>query len=291
MIALYQKCQGASNADPNSTCGKIYALVSKLFGPNYAAYSKLACAVIQDPTDPKNTLPFKNTLTWQMRLLYGWVPYNFAPVVSCGDNFNGNPLFKTVATEKIYQQLADSYRLDPGGLQYNYLSETDKTQWFNPYAELIHSPKYLNMKQYAFSIDDAVGFQSHEGDGLIFAVGGDFGLQNKHELQPNQLVNITYGNGTSKWVQVNLCDVRIKKMNPAFPSFDFFPLNLISQYPCHVSTKNENGKTYDFYITQGPPNIQRGCDGVTDPVFCKGINPFARQGLNKETLITPAINK
>jgi hypothetical protein len=292
MINLYLRCKGNSTAPPDSTCGKIYTLVSQLFDPNYKVYAQLACAVMQDPMNPKNVIPFKNTVTWQLRLLYGWVPYNMNPLNrDCDD---GNPLVGTVGQDKLVQ-LAASYRLDPGGLEYNYLSETDKTQWFNPYVELIHDPKYLDMKQYAFSIDDAVGFQSHPGEGLIYAVGGTNGLQNPNELKPNEMVNVAYGNGTSKWQKVGLCrsdyNGNTIDLDPNFPSFDFFPLNIVPQYPCRVIALNENGKSYDFVISQGPPNITIDCSGVIDLTFCMGTKPFAPNLVTFDHVIAPAVNK
>src|SRR5439155_15248638 len=154
MINLYLRCKDASTAPPNTTCGKIYTLVSQLFNLNYEKYKLLACAVMRDVNDPtgKTIIPFKNTVTWQLRLLYGWVPYNMNPV---GRACDGNALFDTVKTKEIYQELANSYRLDTvgaEGLQYNYKTEKEKTQWFNPYVQLLHDKNYLNMKSYAFSI-------------------------------------------------------------------------------------------------------------------------------------------
>ena len=96
------------------------------------------CAVWQDLPNEK-ILPFPDTVAWRLWTLYGWVSYNFTfgldynfdppRIISCGDKFTGNALFDTVGKD-VYQTLADSYRLDPKGLQYNYLNETDPTQWF-----------------------------------------------------------------------------------------------------------------------------------------------------------------
>jgi len=65
-------------------------------------------------------------------------------------------------------------------LQYNHLHETDLNLRFNPYVELIHDD--LNMNAYAFSVDDAVGFMSELGDGLVFTVGGPKGLENEQQF-------------------------------------------------------------------------------------------------------------
>ena len=49
---------------------------------------------------------------------------------------------------------------------------------FNPFTLLVHGSQYLNANSYAFSVDDAAGFQSNTGEGLVVAVGGPKGLPN-----------------------------------------------------------------------------------------------------------------
>ena len=302
MINLYLKCRGASSDPPDSTCGKIYKLEQNLFGPNLKKYMTYPCAVFQDPPGTGDILPFPDTIGWRLRTLYGWVPYNFTFVASnpCGATFDGNPLVGTVGKDN-YPQYADSYRLDPGGLQYNYLNETDKTQWFNPYVELLHSPNYLNMKSYAFSIDDAVGFQQHKGEGLIYAVGGTDGLQNKNELKPNEIVNVAFGyakDGTTYLWQSSQYVCKDQQLHPpvdltGFPSYDFFPLNS-GGYPCRLGALLSNNKVYYFDITQGPPNLKIDCNQITDLIvkdWCGGITVkgLDRTPLHLDHIIGPAV--
>ncbi len=279
MVSLYAHCVTVTT-DTTDTCLRIRDLVNNLFDKNYLKYTGLACSK-----------GFVKTVTWQLRNLYGWVPYNF----NCN---GGNDLALTLGTDDKakaeYQRLANSYRLEKTefnptpGLQYNYQTEKNSTKWFNPYVELIHSADYLNMRQYAFSIDDAVGFQGHKGNGLIYAVGGTNGLDNKHELKPNEVVNVTYG-GNSQWQSAELCSKENTiNLNPVFPSFDFYPRNLTG-YPCLVSAQNSIRKlAYQFKMTKGPPeDTVISCDGVSDPDWCKGIN-FS--GNHNDHISTPAVN-
>jgi hypothetical protein len=311
MISLYLKCIKLKSTDLTTTCGKLYNLELNLFGPNLTKYMTYPCAVYQETLDSK-IVPFPDTVAWRLLTLYGWVPYNFEYVASrpCGNDksippFTGNALFDTPGVTKDgYQQLADSYRLNTPttrGLQYNYLTETDQTQWFNPYVQLLHSPKYLNMGVYAFSIDDAVGFQQHKGEGLIYAVGGTNGLQNTHELDPNAIVNVAYGYATdgttylwqsSTWV----CKDGLTHNDDLteFPSYDFFPLNS-GGYPCQVASRLNNGTTKSFGITQGPPNLKIDCSSMyaTDPDWCSRITVIglSQAPLHLDHIIGPAVAK
>ena len=318
MINLYLKCKDASSADPTTTCGKIYNLEHNLFGPNLAKYMTYPCAVFEDPVGSGTNKPFPDTVAWRLWTLYGWVPYNFTFGVgtasSCGDKnstppFTGNSLFDTV-TKDAYQQLADSYRLNTPtttGLQYNYLTETDQTQWFNPYVELLHSAKYLNLGVYAFSIDDAVGFQQHKGEGLIYAVGGTNGLQNTHELDPNAILNVNFGqatNGTTYTWQKSAyrCNDQIlhEVTFTDFPSYDFFPVNS-GGYPCRVAAllNNPTQTLYWFEITHGPGGTGGttvNCSPVTDPVVKDWCSRITVTGLPQtpnhlDHIIGPAVNK
>jgi hypothetical protein len=324
MINLYLKCKDASSADPTTTCGKIYNLEHNLFGPNLAKYMTYPCAVFNDPLPFGKIKPFPDTIAWRLWTLYGWVSYNFTfgndtsftppKTITCGDKkstppFTGNALFDTPGVSKeIYQQLADSYRLNTPttrGLQYNYLTETDRTQWFNPYVQLLHSAKYLNLGVYAFSIDDAVGFQQHEGEGLIYAVGGTNGLQNTHELDPNAILNVNFGqatNGTTYTWQASryVCKDGINhdKTFTNFPSYDFFPLNS-GGYPCRLGAQLSNGIFYWFDITQGPDSpgsTKIDCSQVTDLTvkdWCSRVIVIglAQSPLHLDHIIGPSVAK
>ncbi len=51
---------------------------------------------------------------------------------------------------------------------------------FNPYTQLIHQTLLMNI--YAYSVDDAIGFQSTAATGNVITVGGAFGLPNGNQL-------------------------------------------------------------------------------------------------------------
>jgi hypothetical protein len=316
MINLYLNCRN-SKPDPTTTCGKIANLKANLFDPNLAKYMTYPCAVYQDPPIDGKILPFPDTVAWRLWTLYGWVPYNFNFVASkpCGNDkstppFTGNALFDSVAGTDVkdkqanYQKLADTYRLNTAdnntrGLQYNYLTETDKTKWFNPYVELLHSDQYLNLGVYAFSIDDAVGFQQHKGEGLIYAVGSTTGLQNPNLLDPHEIVNVAYGYATNGstylWQSAKYqCGSGSEQTVDLteFPSFDFFP-KTSGGYPCTVTSQLINGPTKSFGISQGPPNLTIDCSKATDPAWCGNITVIGndRTPLQKDHIIGPSVPK
>lgn len=68
-------------------------------------------------------------------------------------------------------------------LQYNYKGTNITSKLlFNLYVQLIYDKDYLSMDAYGFSVDDAVGFMSELGDGLIFTVGGANSLENQQQF-------------------------------------------------------------------------------------------------------------
>jgi hypothetical protein len=117
-------------------------------------------------------------------------------------------------------------------------------------------------------------------------------LQNPHELQPNEVVNVTYG-GNSPWQTAELCGKTTTiNLSPTFPSFDFYPRNIVHDmvtgYPCTVSALNSNGNLYQFTMTKGPPeDTVISCTGVTNPTWCQGLN-FS--GNHNDHISPPAIN-
>lgn len=106
--------------------------------------------------------------------IYGWVPFN----EGCGAA--ANPLADTKIPGWDHAKIQSMYIHD---LQYNYKgSNISPDLLFNPYVQLIHDKNYLSMDAYGFSVDDAVGFMSELGDGLIFTVGGTHGLENQQQF-------------------------------------------------------------------------------------------------------------
>ena len=94
--------------------------------------------------------------------IYGFVPINFG---GC----KGGALNETAGFKAAIGLYCD--------LQYNYLTEIPEAEIFNPFTQLIHDT--LKSSAYAFSIDDKVSFKHVQGTGIILAIAGANGLENK----------------------------------------------------------------------------------------------------------------
>jgi hypothetical protein len=98
-----------------------------------------------------------------IQAIYGFVPITFS---GC----TGGALNDTAGFNDAIGHYCD--------LQYNYLTEgTPKAEIFNPYTQLIHDT--LKSSAYAFSIDDEVSFKHVVGTGIVLAIAGANGLENK----------------------------------------------------------------------------------------------------------------
>lgn len=151
------------------------ALVKDFFTENHrkflAMYDARQC--IGEPKGsgkiPAHVAEFK---FWEaVKHIYGWVPFN----EGCGAG--ANRLVDTKANGRDHAYVQTRYIED---LQYNYRQsavQADPRLVFNPYVKLIHDD--LDMSAYGFSVDDAVGFMSELGSGLVFTVGGTPGLENE----------------------------------------------------------------------------------------------------------------
>ena len=248
MIGLFNTCQ-------TSTAGicSYYNQVYKLFNQNYQDYLNLPCH-----------LPVSNLQTAMLQKIYGWVPFNEGCTASSP---SANDLLGTAQElgldfnsfqEKVYTK-ALQYSQGDGG-----------TFTFNPYVKLIHN--YLSMAAYAFSVDDAIGFQSYPGVGLIITYAGVNGLDNTTPLDRTKRVVVSLGvkhHGVPEWSAIGLCSTTTSKdVDPLFPSVTFYPTG----YPCTFTASDLKGRDYQFTITSGPPNLAvdtTGCTGQgTDPWFC-----------------------
>jgi len=140
--------------------------IEKFFVDNYISYMSLykskACAGTRKPITPMEMIMH----------VYGWVPFN----EGCGAAANALAGAKGSAQDKRHAEIQPIYI---NKMQYNFLDHPD-APLFNPYVKLVHD--YLGMNSYAFSVDDAVGFMSEVGDGLIVTVGGSEGLENKESF-------------------------------------------------------------------------------------------------------------
>jgi hypothetical protein len=159
-----------------------YDAVNSVFLDNYKSYIT-TCPDKNVPDYLKqvpNSNPPAPKLTAFLTFIYGWVPFN----VACPNKelpvANSVPPASRSVIDYTHQ------------MQYNYKALRNKqSQWFNPYTQLIHDPVAsggLAASAYAFSIDDDVSFLSNSGGtlpgGLILAVGGPNGLQNKVQHAP-----------------------------------------------------------------------------------------------------------
>lgn len=146
-------------------------VVKKFFIENHKNYLAMYSAGKCEGTTPEKP----NFNYWEALMhIYGWVPFN----EGCGSG--ANPLSETQIPEGNHAKIQPMYIHD---LQYNHQRsevQTNPKLLFNPYVQLIHDR--LEMNAYAFSVDDAVGFMSELGDGLIFTVGGPRGLPNEDQF-------------------------------------------------------------------------------------------------------------
>jgi hypothetical protein len=97
-----------------------------------------------------------------IQAIYGFVPITFS---GC----TGGALKDTAGFKDAIGHYCD--------LQYNYLTGAPEEEIFNPYTRLIHDT--LKSSAYAFSIDDKVSFKHVVGTGIILAIAGANGLENK----------------------------------------------------------------------------------------------------------------
>ncbi|MFA5488767.1 MAG: hypothetical protein WC284_06040 [Candidimonas sp.] len=155
------------------------ATVKRFFKQSHENYLALYAAgkTCEGSTPLVPKFDFWNAMTH----IYGWVPFN----EGCGAG--ANPLADTQIPDLDPSQPPwDHARIQSmyiHDLQYNHQDpdvRNDPKQVFNPYVQLIHDD--LEMNAYAFSVDDAVGFMSELGDGLIFTVGGPKGLENQAQF-------------------------------------------------------------------------------------------------------------
>lgn len=143
------------------------SLVKAFFAENHKKYLALYRAGSCVGTAPQ----IPQFQYWEaIKHIYGWVPFN----EGCGAG--ANALAHTTVNGRTHAEVQAMYIKD---LQYNYKQpavQADPTLTFNHFVKLIHDD--LGMSAYGFSVDDAVGFMTELGQGLVFTVGGVAGLEN-----------------------------------------------------------------------------------------------------------------
>jgi len=173
-LSLYTSKQYPQDCPAPQAMRDDLTLIKKFFAENHkkylAMYANKECTGEPKGSGkvPPHVAQFK---FWEaIKHIYGWVPYN----EGCGAD--ANKLVATKVDGYDHAYLQDMYITD---LQYNYRDpdiQANPKLAFNPYVKLIHED--LDMSAYGFSVDDAVGFMSELGDGLVFTVGGTKGLEN-----------------------------------------------------------------------------------------------------------------
>jgi len=152
IVNLWKKCT-ANTSDTSTTCKQIRT-VAKLFTTSFNS----AC--------PHSGTPTQNKF---MEAVYGWVPIVY-------NGCTGVDLVKVADFASTQQAYCN--------LQYNYLTlpPSERSYIFNPYTAFIHKPYSLGgiaSSAYAFSIDDKLSFKSVLAEGVIIAIGGARGLENR----------------------------------------------------------------------------------------------------------------
>jgi hypothetical protein len=150
MDCIYESHMPRSTPFASPTCRQLRDQF-RFFQKNYMD----ACKMMPDPD-------FTSTI----QAIYGFVPINFG---GC----KGGALNETAGFKKAILDYCD--------LQYNYLTVIRKEEIFNPFTQLIHDT--LKSSAYAFSIDDKVSFKHVEGTGIILAIAGANGLENRNASQ------------------------------------------------------------------------------------------------------------
>ncbi|HBD7485242.1 TPA: hypothetical protein KKX56_002468 [Legionella pneumophila] len=257
---------------PQDLKGKLSA-VQQFFKKNHQQYLQLYEHGKCNLTPGIDPVPFNY---WEaIKHIYGWVPFN----EGCGAG--ANPLAETNIPGWDHAGIQSMYIYD---LQYNYQNKPIPELLFNPYVQLIHDKNYLSMDAYGFSVDDAVGFMSELGDGLIFTVGGTKGLENQQEFNYADGFSVAIGVPLSLLDQVNtpmikkygVCvfnqdandlncqEVKQNVIMPTNSQIAGFRVGTVASYPIKVFFTDLNDNLYTFVVnTKFAP-----CSAEMDPSQC-----------------------
>jgi hypothetical protein len=269
----------------------IYKEINSAFLDSYKNYVKI-CNDIPDFLKPVQKNPPMPELGAFLTYVYGWVPFNF--------NCANDPL-PTADQPPAGSRVPIDYM----SVQYNYEDQSLKPkQWFNPYTQLIHDSIQaggLSANAYAFSIDDHSSFQSNDGGslpgGLIFAVGGSNGLQNKNQVPPptppvykyfDFSVNLGAPNaGAPYWLKYGICSDTADTFFPGRAT-DGYGLGIdpaiekiSNSKPCKITLMDSSKRKYRMVILKAdvPPN-------AIWPKF----KPDAQSNFDPNVLACPAEN-
>jgi len=229
--------------------------IKLFFEENYNNYKKLACAL------PDKKFSFKEAL----QHIYGWVPFD----ENCGSNVN-----KLADTRIAGLDHAAAQSLYIHSLQYNYKTTyvaADPKLNFNPYVKLIHGKdgddaNDLHMSAYGFSVDDAVGFMSELGDGLVFTVGGATGLENEKQFTYQDGFEVKIGGDGAVAQNVPLIksygvctqngtawDCKQDVVMPTRTRISGFRVGSVPSYPVQVHFTDLDDNVYTFVVNKRFP--------------------------------------
>jgi hypothetical protein len=186
-----------------------------------------------------------------MQYAYGWAAFN----AGCPASFNA------LGSTPSYTQVQFDY---VHYLQYNF-NKAIRVKPFNPYVQLVHDDAYADANSYAFSIDDAAGFQSKDGEGLIIAVGGSNGLPNPNRipLDPDftkdfeMILGDSIGAHAAPWAKYGVCKDTADQDFPPLPPnarVDTPHLvvdtekNHIDRIPCTITVQDADNNIYQFTV-------------------------------------------
>ena len=275
-----------------------YQEINNFFKANYNVYK--GANTMTQCTQGAPYYPSPATLTTLniMPYVYGWVPFNSG----CGPAFN--PLENPKGNQVFAQALFDYIHI----LQYNYKTVKLKQQRFNPFVNLVHGE--LGANGYAFSVDDAISFENHPGEGLIIAIGGANGLPNPQPVAPppDYTTDFQVNLGDSKaqnrplWKSYGVCkDVADTDFPPLAPNatvdapkiiVDTTAYQISASHPCTITVTDATNSRYQFTIkmavpwptytklTGFDPNVLT-CVNKNDD-WCTNINETAIQGANPQ---------
>jgi hypothetical protein len=192
--------------------------------------------------------------------VYGWVPFN------SGCNAGFNALKLSPGPESRYHRVQFDYI---NNLQYNYETDPKQQQWFNPFVRLVHGTE-INASSYAFSVDDAAGFQQKPGEGLIIAIGGAEGLPNKQPIEPpanykkDFLVTLADSKAQNRprWKSFSVCGSRVKDF-PPLPKgakidspdivVDTIKNQISPTHPCTITVTDDDDREYQITVSKSVP--------------------------------------
>ncbi|HHL3493928.1 TPA: hypothetical protein ACQ53F_002790 [Legionella pneumophila] len=237
-----------------------FQALQKFFKQNHQQYLQMYADGKCNLNPDSKPVPFNY---WEaINHIYGWVPFN----EGCGAA--ANPLADTKISGWDHAKIQSMYIHD---LQYNYKrSNITPELLFNPYVQLIHDKNYLSMDAYGFSVDDAVGFMSELGDGLIFTVGGTQGLENQQQFNYADGFSVAIGVPQSMVDKVNtplikkygvcVLDQEIDDRNcqqdkqdvimPVNSQIAGFRIGTVSTYPIKVRFTDLNDNEYEFIVNE-----------------------------------------